>query len=146
MQKSFSKFFSSCKRQGVLNKNYLNKGIPEALENEPCFFITPDRGKEFSGYRELSKKLGVKFYFSLPHQPWQRGTNENINGLLREHFPKGEDMANWTDEETNSRIEELNLRPKKCLNYRTPHEVYYGVRLLLWLANSPIKNRLCPKV
>ena len=72
----------------------------------------------------------------------QRGTNENANGLLREYFPKGEDMANWTDGETNSRIEELNLRPKKCLNYRTPYEVYYGIRLLLGLANSPLKNFL----
>ena len=49
-------------------------------------------------------------------------------------------MANWTNEETNSRIEELNLRPKKCLNWKTPCEVHYGVRLLLWLANSPSKK------
>ena len=51
-------------------------------------------------------------------------------------------MANWTDEETNSRIEGLNLRPKKCLNWKTPYEVHYGVRLLLGLANSPLKNFL----
>ena len=75
----------------------------------------PDRGQEilnknrlFAGYREVSKKLGVKFFFPLAHQPWQRGTNENTNGLLREYFPKGSDFSNWTEEEINDKIKELN--------------------------------------
>ena len=123
--------FLICRKTKKKTKEEVNKEILEALKNEPCFSITPDRGKEFAGYRELSKKLGIKFYFPLPHQPWQRGTNENTNGLLREYFPKGEDIANWTDKEINSKIKELNLRPKKCLNWKTPYEVYYGVRLHL---------------
>ena len=109
----------------------MSKEIPEALKSEPCFSITPDRGREFAGYRGLSRKLGAKFYFPLPHQPWARGTNENANGLLREYFPKGEDIANWTDEEINGKIKELNLRSRKCLSWRTLYEVYYGVRLHL---------------
>ena len=57
------------KRQGILNKNHLNKEIPEALKSEPCFSITPDRGREFAGYGGLSRKPGAKFCFPLPHQP-----------------------------------------------------------------------------
>ena len=101
-------------------KEEASREILRALENGPCFSITPDRGREFSGCRELGRKLGAKFYFPLPHQPWARGTNENTNGLLREYFPKGEDMANLTDEEVSSGIRELNLRPKKCLGWGTP--------------------------
>ena len=112
-------------------KEEVSKEILEALKSEPCFSITPDRGREFAGYRGLSRKLGAKFYFPLPHQPWARGTNENANGLLREYFPKGEDIANWTDEEINGKIKELNLRSRKCLSWRTLYEVYYGVRLHL---------------
>lgn len=123
--------FLICRRTRKKTKEEVNREMLEALKSEPRFSITPDRGKEFSGYRELSKKLGVKFYFPLPRQPWQRGTNENTNGLLREYFPKGEDIANWTDEEINGKIKELNLRPRKRLNWRTPYEVYYGVRLHL---------------
>ena len=123
--------FLICRKTRKKTRGEVNKEILEALKSEPCFSITPDRGKEFSGYRELGKKLGVKFYFPLPRQPWQRGANENTNGLLREYFPKGEDIANWTDKEINSKIKELNLRPRKCLNWLTPYEVYYGVRLHL---------------
>ena len=59
----------------------------------------------------------------------------------REYFSKGEDITNWTDEEINSGIKELNLRARKCLNYRTPYEEYYGVRLLLGLANTPFLTK-----
>ena len=58
----------------------MSKEIYYALKNEPCFSITPDRVNEFSDYMEPSKRLGVKFYFPLPHQPWQRGTNEIDEG------------------------------------------------------------------
>ena len=75
--------------------------------------------------------LKVKFYFPLPNQPWQRGTNENTNGLLREYFPKYKDISNFTEEYINDKIKELNLRPKKCLNWLTPYEAYYGISLHL---------------
>ena len=123
--------FLICRKTKKKTKEEVNKEIVEALKNEPCFSITPDRGKEFAGYREVSKKLGVKFFFPLAHQPWQRGTNENTNGLLREYFPKGSDFSKWTEEEINDKIKELNLRPRKGLKWRTPYEVYYGVSLHL---------------
>lgn len=102
----------------------VNNVIYDVLKDEPCLSITPDRGKEFSWHRKLSKKLKVKFYFPLPHQPWRRGTNENTNGLIREYFPKGVDLANFTKEFIDSKIRELNFRPRKCLGWLTPYEVY----------------------
>ncbi len=102
------------------------------LKNEPCFSITPDRGKEFAKHSEVSAELdNVKFYFPLPSHPWQRGTNENTNGLLREYFPKGTDFDTITEAYIQSMVAELNMRPRKCLGYRTPYEIYYSKSLHL---------------
>ena len=73
----------------------------------------------------------VQFFFPQPHQPWQRGTNENTNGLLREYFPKGTDLSKYSDEYIQSKVDELNKRPRKCLGYLTPYEVYYSTVLHL---------------
>ena len=87
--------------------------------------VTPDRGKEFTKYQDLTDKLKVEVYFSDPHAPWQLGTNENTNGLLREYFPKGSDLT-FIDEYTIQLWEnKLNNRPRKCLNWKTPYEVFY---------------------
>jgi IS30 family transposase len=87
----------------------------ELLKEQPLKSITPDRGKEFSKHAEISKELNlVEFYFLFPHHPWQRGTNENTNGLLREYFPKTKDIYQ-TDEYVESKIQEINLRPSQML-------------------------------
>ena len=87
--------------------------------------VTPDRGKEFTKYQDLTDKLKIEVYFPDPHAPWQRGTNENTNGLLREYFPKGSDLT-FIDEYTIQLWEnKLNNRPRKCLNWKTPYEVFY---------------------
>lgn len=71
--------------------------------------------------------------FSKPRHPWDRGTNENTNGLLREYFPKGDDLSKYSDEYIQSKVDELNKRPRKCLGYLTPYEVYYSKSLhLIW--------------
>ena len=88
--------------------------------------ITPDRGKEFSKHTELTDKLRVEDYFPDPHAPWQRGTNENTNGLLREYFPKGSDLTEVGDHVIQEWEDKLNNRPRKCLNWKTPYEVFYG--------------------
>lgn len=82
--------------------------------------------------RETSAALNdVPFYFPQPHQLRQRGTNENTNGLLREYFPKGTDLSKYSDEYIQSKVDELNKRPRKCLGYLTPYEVYYSTSLHL---------------
>ena len=102
------------------------------LEGQPLHSITPDRGKEFARHAEVTDALNnVQFYFPQPHQPWQRGTNENTNGLLREYFPKGSDLSKYSDEQIQNKVDELNKRPRKCLGYRTPYEVYYSTTLHL---------------
>ena len=88
--------------------------------------ITPDRGKEFSKYREVTQHVDqIPFYFADPHAPWQRGTNENTNGLLREYFPKTEDLTSCSAEYIEACIEKLNKRPRKCLGWKTPYELFF---------------------
>jgi len=87
--------------------------------------LTVDNGSEFSQFKELERKTGLKVYFADPYSAWQRGTNENTNGLLRHYFPKGTNFQKVTDEEIALIIKKVNHRPRKCLNYQTPHEVFY---------------------
>ena len=83
--------------------------------------------KEFSKHAPLKKELKrVTFYFPAPHHPWERGTNENTNGLLREFFPKGKDITDTPEDYIQRKYHELNLRPRKCLGYKTPYEVYFS--------------------
>ena len=85
--------------------------------------ITFDRGKEFSGYEEIEKVLNCNVYFCDPYCAWQKGTNENSNGLLREFYPKGMDLSLVNIDELNNTLELINNRPRKCLGYFTPNEI-----------------------
>ena len=96
------------------------------LKKEVCKSITPDRGSEFAKHNEVTMELNIPFYFPKPGQPWQRGSNENTNGLIRQYIPKGKDITNISDEEI-FRIQELiNNRPRKCLNNLTSNEVHHS--------------------
>lgn len=86
--------------------------------------ITFDRGKEFSGFEDIEKALNCKTYFCDPYCAWQKGTNENSNGLLREFYPKGMDLSEVDTTELINNLNLLNNRPRKCLNYKTPNEVF----------------------
>lgn len=85
---------------------------------------TVDRGKEFACHRNLESSHKIKVYFADPYSSWQRGTNENANGLLREFFPKGHDFARVTEEELSHAIELINNRPRKCLGWKTAYESF----------------------
>jgi IS30 family transposase len=87
--------------------------------------LTVDNGKEFSQFKELEKETGLNVYFADPYAAWQRGTNENTNGVLRFYFPKGTDFHAVTEEELDQVILKVNQRPRKCLNYQTPHEFFF---------------------
>ena len=93
--------------------------------------ITPDRGKEFAKVQCLTDKFGTPFYFPDPHSPWQRGTNENTNGLLREYLQKGTDLDSITDRRIQEYVEQMNNRPRKCLGWKTPYEIFFNVVLHL---------------
>lgn len=86
--------------------------------------ITADNGSEFAAHEDVTQELGIPFYFAHPHSPWERGLNENTNGLVRQYFPKGTDFTKITQHQVRMVEEQLNNRPRKTLGYRTPNEVF----------------------
>jgi IS30 family transposase len=90
--------------------------------------LTLDNGKEFAGHQRLARATGLAVYFAKPYAAWQRGTNENTNGLVRQFFPKGTDLTRISHQQLRDAVELLNNRPRKRLKYRTPNEVF-GPRL-----------------
>ena len=105
--------------------------MPKALKGQPLASVTLDRGKEFALHAQVTADIGVEFYFALPHHPWQRGSNENTNGLLREYFPKGESLGRVSERRVQEVYDKLNRRPRKRLGYRTPYEVHCSKTLHL---------------
>ena len=86
--------------------------------------VTTDNGKEFGQHADVSKKLNIQFFFANPYHSWERGLNENTNGLVRQYFPKGTDFTKITDDEVLAVENKLNNRPRKTLGYRTPNEEF----------------------
>jgi transposase, IS30 family len=92
--------------------------------------ITFDNGREFCKHTEIATALGCKTYFAKPYHSWERGLNENHNGLLRQYFPKNQPLDYVTQEDANQAVVALNHRPRKNLNYETPWEVFCKMALL----------------
>ena len=121
-----------CGKADGKNAQAVSKTMIDLLLGATALSVTPDRGKEFARHEEVTEYLdGLPFYFPQPHQPWQRGTNENTNGLLREYLPKGKDITDIPDDYIQEKVIMLNLRPRKCLNYKTPYEVHFSKALHL---------------
>jgi IS30 family transposase len=102
------------------------EAIIELLEPIKPFVksITFDNGKEFAKHKDMASKLECDTYFAKPYHSWERGQNENANGLLRQYFPKGMSFVDVARKEVIEAIHKLNSRPRKCLNYATPYEVF----------------------
>jgi IS30 family transposase len=102
----------------------------ELIERQPeCFkTITADNGTEFHSYAAIEKATGVEFYFATPHHSWERGTNENTNGLIRQYLPKRKTMAHVSQADLDVIAKKLNTRPRKRLGFRTPEECYAQAR------------------
>ncbi len=86
--------------------------------------LTTDNGKEFAQHERIAKKLGADFFFAHPYASWERGANENMNGLIRQFFPKKMSFQNITQKDIEFTMHRLNHRPRKCLGFKTPHQIF----------------------
>ena len=96
--------------------------------------ITYDNGREFADHEGMASDLETRIYFAHPYASWERGLNENTNGLIRQYFPKDRDLRTVTTREIEKAMDKLNHRPRKSLGYRTPYEVFFNTRTSLTVA------------
>lgn len=131
-------------------------GAVETLERTLCILgnephrvhtITADNGSEFHLYKKIERGLDTRVYFATPHHAWERATNENTNGLLRQYLPKRTCLKTLTKEQCHAIAERLNDRPRLRLGFRTPNEVYYGLPVVPrpWVASCGKLLGFCPR-
>jgi IS30 family transposase len=110
-------------------KQHTNQRTVRLMRRHPQPFktITADNGTEFHDYAAIERATGTTFYFATPHHSWERGTNENTNGLIRQYVPKGTSMANLSQQRCNAIARALNNRPRKRLGFKTPQECVNGI-------------------
>jgi len=119
--------------RGKNSKELAIKTIEKLKDYNLIKTITGDNGKEFAEHEQISKELGIDFYFAKPYHSWERGANENTNGLIRQYFKKGSSFENITEEDVLRVQNILNNRPRKKLNYLTPNEF-----LSIYLKNQKV--------
>jgi IS30 family transposase len=122
-----SRYVMLAKVDGKDTESVVNALIKHAhkLPNELYQSLTWDRGKEMADHKRFTLATDIKVYFCDPHSPWQRGSNENTNGLLRQYLPKGIDLSAYSQAKLNAIARRLNQRPRKTLNYQTPAERFH---------------------
>ncbi|MDY7578362.1 IS30 family transposase [Herbaspirillum sp. RTI4] len=121
-----SRFTVLCKCEGRTAPSVVHS-LTEQMKKLPyqiCKSLTWDRGQELSAHKQFTIATDMEVYFCDPRSPWQRGTNENTNGLLRQYFPKGSGLAKYSQHELDDIAAELNARPRKTLGFRTPAEIF----------------------
>ena len=97
--------------------------------------LTYDNGKEFALHETIAEELEAKGYFAHPYHSWERGLNENMNGLIRQYAPKGACFDNLTESDAKCIMNKLNNRPRKCLGFKTPNDVMLGIKPTIALAS-----------
>lgn len=113
------------------SKVEVSRVLVPAILNNSIRTISADNGTEWHGYEEIEKLTGCKFYFAKPYHSWERGTNENTNGLIRQYLPKTKTMKGLTQDECDAIAKKLNRRPRKILNLSCPETCHFGTPLSL---------------
>ena len=122
-----STLFTVLARMDTASAESAVKGFGQVLNRidaQQRLSLTYDRGREMATHQRLSEATGVKVYFADPHSPWQRGINENTNGLLRQYLPKGSDLSGYTQKALDAIAWKLNTRPRKSLGFKCPAELF----------------------
>ena len=129
-RKSRLTFVSKVKRRtaALVRKSICQLLLPV---KDKVYTLTSDHGKEFADHQQIAETLNLKFYFAHPYAAWERGTNENTNGLLRQYFPKKSDFQAVSNKEIKQAWSRLNFRPRKSLRFKTPFEVFYHTSVAL---------------
>lgn len=119
--------FLLCEKVPNRESDTVRKAVVKLLKQSrlPVRSVTFDQGTEFAESKQMEDELGVGVYFAHPHSPWERPTNENINGLIRQFIPKKSKISALTEDEIWSIVAKLNFRPRKCLGWKTPYEVAF---------------------
>lgn len=112
------------KKNAVLTEKAVIALLEQHKNKGKVHTITADNGSEFANHKEISKTLNINFYFAHPYSSWERGLNENTNGLVRQYIKKGSEFTGITDTELGTIMAKLNNRPRKTLGYKSPNEVY----------------------
>ena len=118
--------FLRMKKVADKTSRVVEKAICDALKDMTVHTLTSDNGTEFARHRTIAKTLNASFYFCHPYSSWERGLNENTNGLIRQYFPKHMKFDTITDKQIKQVENKLNNRPRKSLGYKTPNEVYFN--------------------
>ena len=106
------------------DRSYIAEKTFKKLPPEAKRTMTLDNGSENSEHETVTKSTGIKIYFARPYASWQRGANENSNGLIRWYLPRNTDLNNLTEKQLDDIIDLINNRPRKCLSYKTPKEMF----------------------
>jgi IS30 family transposase len=112
-------------------KKEVGKRLVDMLSSHGAKTLTVDNGREFYGHKSITEKTGVQVYFADPYASWQRGSNENANGLLRRYFPKGTDFRKVSAQALRRAVEKINFMPRKLLKWKSAYEVHYDVSVAL---------------
>jgi len=115
----------TCKRAGNVADAIIELLKPFKKEGHT---LTADNGREFAGHIRVAKQLETTFYFAHPYLSWERGLNENTIGLIRQYFPKKHDFITMTRKQIENVMNKLNNRPGKCLGFKTPNEIFFGIK------------------
>lgn len=117
-------------RAGLLNSRNAEETrnvIEQMLSGHAVYSLSLDNGSEFADFKILEENINAPVYFAEPHKPWQRGTNENTNDILRFFFPKGYDFHKLTQARLDAIVDMINARPRKCLNWKSPREIFVAL-------------------